>query len=78
MKITGQWKVIVKYSLIDVGTGTLNNPLVISPDILKQFYVTSRGFNTIDQEAPLFVSIKIINPIPVESRKGRIRVVLPA
>lgn len=77
LKITGNWKVVVRYSYIDVGQGSLSNPLVIAPETLQKFYVTSKGFNTIDQETGLFLSFKPVNPIPATSNKGRIRVVLP-
>jgi len=75
--VNGTWLVIVRYPQIDVGMGTLSNPLKLAPETIGTFFLSNGGQNTIDQETSLSVTVKPVNPVPTGIQKGRIKVIIP-
>lgn len=78
LPVNGTWQVIVRYPQIDVGMGSLSNPLRLSPETISTFSLSNGGQNTIDQQTSLSVTVKPVNTVPTGSQRGRIRVILPA
>jgi hypothetical protein len=67
MVISGEWRIVVRYAFIDVGTGTLINSLTVRPDIITKYYVSNTGSNVIDGDASLILSFKLNNYFPKDS-----------
>lgn len=74
----GTWTIIVKYSYVDVGKGTLANTLSCVEDTITDYYITNDGCNTVDAECSLKLSFTPINYVPPSTSRGRIRIEIPS